>query len=72
MSHFDEPRRHRRFMGVLGLTALLTSPFPFVGRETLWLWGLPAWWWWSAAFTAAFSGLTAFGVLRLWRDDRFE
>ncbi len=66
----DEPRHHRRFMLILGLTALATSPFPFIGQETVWVWGLPLWLWWSAGFTAVFSGLTAWGMLRLWRDDR--
>ena len=65
----DEPRRHRRFMLALVATAVATAPFPFIGRDTVLVLGLPLWLWWSLFFTAVFSGLTAWGVLRLWRDD---
>ena len=65
----DEPRRHRRFMLILGLTALATAPFPFVGRDLVLVAGLPLWLWWSFAATAALSALTAWGLLRLWADD---
>ena len=68
----DEPRRHRRFMLTLGLVALATVPFPFIGSELILLWGLPLWLWWSLSFTAALSALTAWGILRLWRDDQHE
>ena len=65
----DEPRRHRRFMLILGLTALATAPFPFIGAETRLVWGLPLWLWWSFTLTAIFAGVTAWGILRLWRDE---
>ncbi len=65
----DEPRRHRRFMLILVLVAVATAPFPFIGGETVLVAGLPLWLWWSLTFTAALSGLTAWGVLRLWRGD---
>ncbi len=65
---YDEPRRHRRFMLTVVLVALATAPFPFIGRETVMVLGIPLWLWWSFAFTAALSCLTAWGVLRLWRD----
>ncbi len=68
----DEPRRHWRYMLVVGLVILATAPFPFVGRETVMLLGLPLWLWWSFSFTALLSGLTAYGMLRLWRDDSDE
>ncbi len=64
---FDEPRRHRRFMLILGLSALATVPFPFIGAETRIVWGLPLWLWWSFTFTAVFAGVTVWGILRLWR-----
>ncbi|MEM7352288.1 MAG: hypothetical protein AAF657_15915 [Acidobacteriota bacterium] len=67
---FDEPRRHRRYMWTVVLVALGTAPFPFIGRETALFWGLPLWLWWSFLMTAALSGLTAWGMLRFWRDDR--
>ncbi len=65
----DEPRRHRLYMLVLGATAVLTAPFPFIGAETRMVWGLPLWLWWSFTFTAAFAGLIAWGILVLWRGD---
>ncbi|MEM7582232.1 MAG: hypothetical protein AAF560_02540 [Acidobacteriota bacterium] len=65
----DEPRRHRRYMLLVGAAILATAPFPFIGRETVMFWGLPLWLWWSFGFTATLSGLTAYGMLRLWRDD---
>ena len=64
----DEPRRHRRYMRLLFTVAFLTAPFPFIGRETVMVWGLPAWLWWSFGWTAVFSCLIAWGVLRFWRD----
>ncbi len=64
----DEPRRHRRYMLILGLAALATVPLPFVGAETRIVWGLPLWLWWSFTATAVFAGVTAWGILRLWRD----
>ncbi len=65
----DEPRRSRRFLLFLGLTALATAPFPFAGSElVLWL-GIPAWLWWSFLWTAGLSALTVWGLLRLWRDE---
>lgn len=66
---FDEPRRHRRYMLTLGVITFATAPFPFIGRETVLVLGLPLWLWWSFGFTAALSGLTAWGLLRLWRDE---
>lgn len=67
---FDEPRRHHRYMWTVALVAMGTSPLPFVGSETVLVWGLPLWLWWSFLMTATLSGLTAWGMLRLWRDDR--
>lgn len=66
---FDEPRRHRRYLLILGLAALATVPLPFVGTDTRFVWGLPLWLWWSFTATAVFAGVTAWGVLRLWQDD---
>ena len=65
----DVPRRHRLFMLALVLAAVATAPFPFIGRETVLVLGLPLWLWWSMFFTAVFSGLTAWGILHLWRDN---
>jgi len=65
----DEPRRHPVFMTLLTLCALGTAPFLFIGAETRLLLGLPTWLWSSIGFTLALSALTAWGVVRYWRDD---
>ncbi len=62
-------RRYRRFLLVLASAAVATAPFPFVGRQTVMVAGLPLWLWWSLFFTAVFAGLTAWGILRLWPDE---
>ncbi len=68
----DEPRRHPVFLILLALAALGTVPVLFVGREPVsWL-GLPLWLWSSIAFTLALSALTAWGILRLWKDDELD
>ena len=60
------------FMLLLGVVCLATIPVLFVGPSPkLWL-GLPVWLWWSLGWTAALSGLTAWGVLRYWKDDDLE
>ena len=68
----DEPRRHRLFLLFLALTILGTSPFPFIGSDLSTFLGLPPWLWWSILFTVGLSCLTAVGLLRYWKDDRFE
>lgn len=65
----DEPRNHPRFLLLLAIVCLATVPVFFVGPSpVLWL-GLPVWLWWSLGWTAALSALTAWGVLRYWKDD---
>jgi len=68
----DEPRRHRFFLLLLGLTVLCTSPFPFIGSGSSTFLGIPLWLWWSIFFTIGLSCLTAVGILRYWKDDRLE
>lgn len=65
----DEPRRHPLFLLLLALCALGTVPFAFVGAEATSVLGLPLWLWSSIGFTAGLSALTAWGVLRYWRDE---
>lgn len=65
----DEPRRHPRYLALLLLLLLATVPWPFIGRPTVFLLGLPMWLWWSMAWTAALSVTTAWGILRLWRPE---
>ncbi len=68
----DEPRRHPVFMILLALTALAIVPLPFINPQpTLWL-GIPLWLWWSFGWTFVLSCLTAWGILRYWRDDDLE
>ena len=68
----DEPRRHPLFLVLLALAALGTAPIAFVGRPpSVWL-GLPLWLWSSIGFTLALSALTAWGVLRYWKDDELD
>lgn len=65
----EEPRRHRGFLALLALVALLTAPFPFAGAPLVLVWGLPLWLWWSLGMTALLSAVTVWGIVRLWRDD---
>lgn len=68
----DEPRKHPIFLVLLALAALGTVPIWFVGRAPQsWL-GLPVWLWSSIGFTWTLSALTAWGVLRYWKDDDHE
>ena len=68
----EEKLQARRNAALLALAAIGTVPFPFVGRQPVdWL-GLPLWLWSSLAFTVALSALTAWGILRYWRDDEHE
>ena len=66
----DEPRRHPLFMLLVALCALGTAPFLFIGSQPVVVLGLPLWLWSSIGFTVALSLLTAWGILRYWRDDR--
>lgn len=68
----DEPRKHPIFLGLLALVALGTVPIAFVGRPSTTFIGLPVWLWSSIGFTLLLSGLTAWGVMRYWSDDRFD
>ena len=66
---FDEPLRHRWFLILVGVMALGAAPLWFVGRETVFVAGLPLWLWSSMAFTAGLAVVTAWAMLRWWRDD---
>lgn len=65
----DEPRRHPGFLIVLALTALATVPWFWIGRPVTLLAGIPLWLWGSVLGTLALSFVTAWGILRYWRDD---
>lgn len=65
----DEPRRHRRYMLLLAAVIVGSAPIPFIGSSPPQLLGIPLWLWWSAGFTVALSAVTAWGILRLWKDD---
>ena len=68
----DEPKRHPLYMFLLALSALATVPFLTAGGSSSFMWGLPTWLWLSLAATCLFAGLTAYGILRYWRDDDNE
>ena len=55
-------------MLVLGLLALGTAPFPFIGSQLRMFLGLPLWLWWSLGMTLALSLLTWWGLGRYWKD----
>lgn len=64
----DEPRRHPIFLLCLVLTMLGSVPFLFVGSEQGHFWGVPYWLWSSAGFTVALAVVTAWGIVRYWKD----
>ncbi len=59
-------------MALVGIAVLATVPWAFIGASSARVAGVPIWLWWSFLATAALSTLTAWGVLRRWRDDRLE
>lgn len=65
----DEPRRHPIYMWLLVVVILATSPFLFIGKSSMPVWGLPLWLWSSILFTGGLSTLTAWGIIRYWKDD---
>jgi len=65
----SEPRQHRWFIVSLAGLTLAAVPFWFVGRETVFVFGVPVWLWTSLGFTTALAALTAWGMLRLWDDE---
>ena len=64
----DEPRHHIGYLVAVAMAALGTVPFLFVGREYRVVVGLPLWLWSSLLFTVLLSVLTAWGILRYWKD----
>lgn len=65
----DEPRHHRFYLLLLALAILGSVPFAFIGRTPPAVWGLPLWLLSSMVFTALLSFLTAWGIMRYWKDD---
>ena len=68
----DQPLRHRTFLIVIAALTLATSPWAFVGRRVRLVFGIPVWLWSSIIFTVLLAGMTAFGILRWWRDDESD
>ena len=68
----DEPRKHPVYLILLAVSILGSVPFLFVGTRTSYVFGIPVWLWSSMGFTLGLSVVTAWGISRLWRDDRFE
>lgn len=65
----DEPRRHWLYLILVALAILGSVPFAFVGRTPAPVFGLPLWLVSSMIFTALLSFLTAWGIMRYWKDD---
>jgi hypothetical protein len=68
----DEPRNHALFLILVVVAAVGAVPFWFVGRDTVFVLGLPVWLWSSLAFAVGLSGVTVWGILRLWKDDELD
>ena len=59
-------------MILLAVVAAGTAPFAFAGAPLRMAWGLPLWLWCSLLFTLLLAGLTVWGILRYWKDDRLD
>ena len=68
----DEPRNHPLFLFLVALTSLAAVPFVFIGGPAVFVLGIPIWLWWSVGFTIALAAVTAWGILRFWKDDRLD
>ena len=68
----DEPRNHSVFLVLVAIAAVGAVPFWFVGRETVIVLGLPVWLWSSLGFAVLLSGVSVWGILRLWKDDELD
>ncbi len=68
----DEPRNHPLFLILIAIAAVGAVPFWFVGRETVFVLGLPVWLWSSLAFAVGLSAVSVWGILKLWRDDELD
>ena len=68
----DEPRKHPLYLALLGLIALGSVPFAFVGRTPRAIFGFPIWLWWSLGFTVALTAVTVWGILTYWSADDDE
>lgn len=67
-----EPRQHRYFLALVAIASLGAVPFWFIGRDTVFVLGLPLWLWSSMFFTAGLSAISVWGILRLWKDDELD
>jgi hypothetical protein len=47
-------------------------PFWFVGRDTVFVLGLPVWLWSSLAFAVVLSAVSVWGILKYWKDDELD
>jgi len=68
----DQPRRHRVFLLLLLVSIVGSVPFAFVNRPSVLWFGIPMWLWISLGFTTMLALLTVWGIIKYWRDDRFE
>ncbi len=56
----------------LVVAGFATVPVFFVGDSPAFWLGLPVWLWSSLGWTAVLAVLTAWGLLRYWKDDDLE
>ena len=68
----DEPRNHWLFLLLIAVAAVGAVPFWFVGRDTVFILGLPRWLWSSLAFAVALSAVLVWGILEYWKDDELD
>ena len=68
----DQPRSHPKFLLLAVVASIGAVPFWFVGRDTVFLLGIPLWMWSSMAFTAGLSAVSVWGVLTLWKDEDLD
>ena len=68
----DEPRNHWLFLVLIAVAAVGAVPFWFVGRDTVFVLGLPLWLWSSLGFAVALSAVLVWGILEYWKDDELD
>lgn len=68
----DEPRNHVLFLILVAVATVGAVPFWFVGRDTVFVLGLPIWLWSSLTFAVVLSAVSVWGILRLWKDDELD
>ena len=66
----DEPRNHWLFLILIAVAAVGAVPFWFVGRDTVFVLGLPLWLWSSLGFAVAPPAVSVWGILAYRQADQ--